>query len=694
MDPVRRWTARVLWPVSLWLIVLMLSPTVRAQDAVDLPEAALRQIAASQAEKAARTAAQRKIASALLFATRLREGRQRPEEAQRVPPPLDVDDTNRVLVDIVSANTTATRGAVIGSGGSEVDEIPQFRSLRVRLPFASLEIIAARPEVERIRPASQEIVRKVNTSQGDQAHRAVQARSIGATGAGVGIGVVSNGVTTLALRQASGDLPAVTVLPGQAGAGDEGTAMLEIVYDLAPAATLFFARSGGSPAIMAANIIALCNAGARVIVDDIGYPDEPVFEDGTIAQAVNTVTANGCHYFSAAGNEGNLNDLTSGVWEGDFIDGGSGIHSFGGGLLSNLITADPAASLGGSPGFMLQWSDKWGASSNDYDLFLLSGDLSTVIASSTDDQLLTGDPFEYIPDPVDHSGLRLVIVRYAGAGRFLHLNTLRGRLSVRTAGQIFGHPSAALAYAVAAVNVATAGGGAFVGGAVNPAETFSSDGPRRIFYAANGTSITPGNFSSTGGTVRPKPDLAAADGVATSTPGFNPFFGTSAAAPHAAAIAGLVLQAAGGPNSLSVSALRNVLFGATLDIEATGVDRDSGYGILDAYRAVITVQPFEDDPLVPGVHTARAVHVTQLRGKIDAARVRYGLAAFTWTDPTIVPGVTTILAGHVQEMRTALSQAYVASGRAAPSFTDPSLVGAVIRAVHISELRAAVNALQ
>jgi len=124
---------------------------------------------------------------------------------------------------------------------------------------------------------------------------------------------------------------------------------------------------------------------------------------------------------------------------------------------------------------------------------------------------------------------------------FLHLNTNRGRLAIATAGQTSGHNSARSAFGVAAVDVATAGAGVFTGGAANPVETFSSDGPRRVFFEADGSAITPGNFSSTGGELRQKPDIAAADGVSTATPGgfFDPFFGTSAAAPHAAAIAGL-----------------------------------------------------------------------------------------------------------------------------------------------------------
>ena len=76
---------------------------------------------------------------------------------------------------------------------------------------------------------------------------------------------------------------------------------------------------------------------------------------------------------------------------------------------------------------------------------------------------------------------------------------------------------------MAAVNVGTAGGGAFTGGAANPVETYSCDGLRRIFYNPAGTPITPGNllFSTNGGTLLQKPDLAAADCTPSNTPGFE-----------------------------------------------------------------------------------------------------------------------------------------------------------------------------
>ena len=148
------------------------------------------------------------------------------------------------------------------------------------------------------------------------------------------VGVLSDGVDSLAARQASGDLPpacpqagaCVQVVSARAGDGDEGTAMLEIVHDLAPGAKLYFATAVDGDASFAANILALKNTyGCDIIVDDITYFDEGAFQDGVIAQAVNTVTAAGALFFSSAGNSGRLNAGTSGTWEGDFLNSGTTI---------------------------------------------------------------------------------------------------------------------------------------------------------------------------------------------------------------------------------------------------------------------------------------------------------------------------------------------------------------------------------
>ena len=104
-------------------------------------------------------------------------------------------------------------------------------------------------------------------------------RSHGVDGTGVGIGVLSSGVATLITGEAAGDLrDRVTVLPGQAGEGDDGTATLSILRDLAPGGELYFATGLGGPARFAANIEALCRTGADVIVDDLFDYQETIYQ--------------------------------------------------------------------------------------------------------------------------------------------------------------------------------------------------------------------------------------------------------------------------------------------------------------------------------------------------------------------------------------------------------------------------------
>ena len=105
---------------------------------------------------------------------------------------------------------------------------------------------------------------------------------------------------------------------------------------------------------------------------------------------------------------------------------------------------------------------------------------------------------------------------------------------------------------------------------------------------------------------------------------------------------------------------------------------------------------FTDDPLVPGVTPVRAVHLLELRARIDGLRRRAGLPAFGWTDATVVPGATPARALHLTELRAALDEAHAAGRRPAPAYSDAVVTAGVTanKAVHLAELRAAVLALE
>ena len=117
---------------------------------------------------------------------------------------------------------------------------------------------------------------------------------------------------------------------------------------------------------------------------------------------------------------------------------------------------------------------------------------------------------------------------------------------------------------------------------------------------------------------------------------------------------------------------------------------------LSASLAAQTGAPLTDDPLVPGVTPVRAVHLTELRTRINALRTANGLPTFTFTDPILTAGTTGVRGVHLVDLRMALSQVYTALGLTPPVFADPVIQpgATVVRAVHITELRTAVLALE
>ncbi len=608
-----------------------------------IPPAGLSQIQALLQEKSTRNAAQLKLDSQILYSSKTVQGQAVAVGVVSLPSALsalEVGPDGLIHVDIEAAVNPGLLAAITALGGRVESSFPQYNAVRGWLPLLVCETIAGRADVSFVRPAdrgatsaqgvaqSRMIPRGVREARlraqlegampalksrkqllprlpafligpdtnGVKAHGADIVQGQGYTGSGVKIGVMSDGVDSLAAEQAAGRLPGtVTVLSGQAGSGDEGTAMLEIVYSMAPGAQLFYATAATGQAAFANNITALRSAGCDIIVDDFTYFAESAFQDGTVAKAVNGVVAGGGLYFSDAANSGNLDSGQSGTWEGDYVDSGvatsslfgeSGkLHSFG------VNTYDTVTQKSQFNFYGLQWSDAWGASCNDYDLFLLDPTGTSVVAASTNVQNCSQNPIEFFSG----SGvvnMRVVIVNFGnGTGnaqpRYLRIDTERGRLSLGTAGNTFGHNAGASTLTVAAANVASAAGGIFVGGTANPPETFSSDGPRRIFFDANGIAITPSCFlaSCNGGTVLAKVDFTAADGVSTGVSGFSPFFGTSAAAPHAAAIAALVKSV---NPSLTPAQIVNAMKTTALPV-STYQARTVGVGIVMANRAVNSV---------------------------------------------------------------------------------------------------------
>jgi RHS repeat-associated protein len=116
-----------------------------------------------------------------------------------------------------------------------------------------------------------------------------------------------------------------------------------------------------------------------------------------------------------------------------------------------------------------------------------------------------------------------------------------------------------------------------------------------------------------------------------------------------------------------------------------------GIAEVSAQNLPLSCTGFTDDPLVPGVTTVKAQHVTELRACVDDLRVEVSLARVSWTDLVVQPEQTWIRAVHLTELRTALHDVYVARGQSEVAYTDPALTpnSTVVRAAHITEIRQA-----
>jgi hypothetical protein len=113
------------------------------------------------------------------------------------------------------------------------------------------------------------------------------------------------------------------------------------------------------------------------------------------------------------------------------------------------------------------------------------------------------------------------------------------------------------------------------------------------------------------------------------------------------------------------------------------------------FRAAIAITEFTDPVLTSGVTMIKAVHIDELRTRINAVRTARGLGAQIWTDDTLTAGSSVIRAVHVEQMRTALAEAYTHVGLMPPTYSAPAVAtGVAVMAAAISELRAAVIALE
>ncbi len=548
------------------------------------------------------------------------------------------------------------------------------------LPLAQLEAAAALGEVQVLSAALPRTRAGAVTTQGDFAQRSDVARStLKLDGTGVTVGVISdsydcyskyaqpgsgvpasgangyasNGFTATAADDvASGDLPSgVLVLseanclaygaPLQLPFGDEGRAMMQILHDVAPGANFAFFTAENGSASFANGVLKLAaskgsgGAGAKIIAEDVGYFDEPFYQDGIVAQAIDTVKAQGVAYFTAAGNNGHLayeNTTPSfATLSQTAPTAGEHLLNFdrsGQTTTTSLPVTIPALIPGEFVAIVVQWDQPFvtgaptsGGATSSIDLCVAGAGADQILNAYTMQPMgctgastVGGDPVRIllVGNPADASANTAqenitITVGLAGGtappGRVIVAVEDDGAGSQITAfatdsATIQGHSSAAGAAAVgAAFYYQTPECG------TTPAviEPFSSRGGAPILFDAGGNRLPAPQ-------VRQKPDFVAPNGGNDTFLGFTlasagftggqlpttiaacqnvasypNFFGTSAATPHAAGIAALMLQS---NPTLTPDQIFGALTQSALTMNGGLPSFDSGVGFVQADAAL------------------------------------------------------------------------------------------------------------
>jgi|GEM_PF-307006 len=489
-----------------------------------------------------------------------------------------------------------------------------------RLPVSSLDalndldILHSAAPAYMMRSNSGAVINQAGQSMGTD----VASSTFNVTGQGVDVGVLSDSFDTssdpidYAADIASGDLPAgINILDDSytADSIDEGRAMAQLIHDIAPDAGLLFHTAFNGAADFASGILELAAAGAEIIVDDIGYLTQPFFQDGVIARAVDQVFAQGVAYFSSAGNDArqSYEAAFSGVSDTalDAVVGLSnlGWHDFDTGAGVDTLQAFTLED-GESVRISFQWDEPYfdsatgsPGSASDLDFWVLDETGTSIVASGFNDNI-GGDPVEFITftnTTGSAATFNIAISLYDGpAPNLIKYIDFDGGTSdaeyFTFSGTSFGHPSAEGGQGV---------GAAFWGSTpafgVNPPELeiFSSAGGTPILFEDDGTRLASPE-------VRNRVDFTAPDGGNTTffgnDIGFDAdsdpnFFGTSAAAPNAAALAALMLEA---NPSATPTEIYTALQDSAIDITerefagpiGVGFDDDSGAGLIQAVPAL------------------------------------------------------------------------------------------------------------
>jgi len=559
------------------------------------------------------------------------------------------------------------------------------------LPIEQVDKLSALKQLKFARPTYLKTNIGATTSQGDQVMFSDDAKStFKITGAGNKIGVLSDSYNTLGGAEAgikSGDLPGTAnpngyfhpiqvledLLPGEGI--DEGRAMMEIIHDVAPGAELAFHTAFLGQASFAEGIMELADEGADVIVDDVFYFAEPFFQDGIITQAVDYVASKNVSYFSSAGNSGHdsyeapfrpvANEIVLPVEfeseEGTVIEPSTYVfHDFDPGPGEDIFQEISFAPGSNSFTISFQWDEPFASvcevcpgSSSDLDVFIaLEEDTETILYNlSSYFGNIDSDPFEIVSVGFSNAepiSLYLLIGKYvdgeAGQGpdpNIIKYISFDGGTIVDDptfSSTVVGHSNGEYTQSV--------GASFFFRNPLYFPEIYplpaindySSLGGTPILFDTEGNRIEP--------LVRNNPDFTGPDAGNTTffipgvfigfeVPGttepdeFPQFTGTSASAPHVAAVAALMNEMNG--ERLDAMHINDVLMETATDLDdpATaefdeGYDFKTGAGFVNAKKAIATVASLPTVVSLKLVNATTDEVIGELGDRIELSQIEGG----------------------------------------------------------------------
>jgi subtilisin family serine protease len=456
------------------------------------------------------------------------------------------------------------------------------------------------------------------TTEGDKALKADTTRELfNVDGTGIKVGIIStsfNAGNKLSDDVNNGELPGennpdgsttpVQILKdlGQDSplADDEGRALAQIVHDVAPGAELsfhtFIGGEGKDPldtndSSYAEAVNSLVESGVDVIVDDAQFPTT-IFQDGEAAQAVDQAVAKGVVYVPAAGNNGNIS------YESEFRPGETfslgdttfEAHDFDPENNIDVFQDIQVSKEGATINPLLSWDEPIDSVTSAYEMFLLSSpelpnENNIVSVSTIPNEAALDDPlreFSYVSQKDEK--LYLLIAKQTDSNSNSPPNQIkwvsRANGSDRTTDYEYIDEDAvnSTVFGPANTDGAITVGASDLEKPLQPRE-YSSQGGAPILFDPEGNRLAEP-------VVREKPDVFATDGVSTAfstETSFNPFNGTSAAAPHVAGVVALMLERAGGADKLSTEEIRSVLQNTSLPVESEQTDA----GLVQADQATI-----------------------------------------------------------------------------------------------------------